>query len=120
LNPFLWADINGDDVIFYTQTGPILIAHRRDPLEVRVVSAILMGLDLASAPAIAEVLGCHPQTVRNSHAKYLEGGIQNLIDKEKGGRHKGPRSMADHIPAIQKFLNEGMTVGAISRRLGLG
>jgi len=119
LNPFLWASFDDDIVTFYTQTGPILVADRRDALEVRVVGSILMELNLASAPAIGEALGCHPQTVRNSHLKYQEGGFQNLVAKEKGGRHKGPRSMAKHLPKIQKLLNEGMTVGAISKRLGL-
>lgn len=108
INDILAMDRRGEEIVFFTASGPVFAFHENDKFAKRLGQGIIVSLELATPSKLAKALGINQTTVSRNVQIYKDKGPGGFIDN-RSDRNPYKLTKAKQ-QVVKRLLDEGSTI----------
>ena len=117
INDILAMDRRGEEIVFFTASGPVYSFQENDKFAKRLGQGIVVSLELATPSKIAKALGVNQTTVSRNVQIYKDKGPEGFIDNRTD---RSPyRFTKSKQQVVKRLLDKGSTITAAAAEVGV-
>jgi transposase-like protein len=117
INEKLAMDQDGDQVVFFTATGPVYSYRANDKFANRLAQGIIVSLGLAKAGELAKAIGVNQTTVSRNARIYKAKGAKGFIDdRSNRGNYK---FTTEKQQIVKRLLDKGVTITSAAAKVSV-
>lgn len=117
INEKLAMDRDGDQIVFFTATGPIYSYRTNDKFANRLAQGIIVSLGLAKAGELAKAIGVNQTTVSRNARIYKAKGATGFIDDRSN--RKNYKFTKEKQQIVKLLLDKGDTITSAAAEVGV-